>query len=238
MRPALVPVARRSLADDLAISVRELIDSGGYRDGDRLPSIAEMARRFGVAHPTLREALRKLETLGFVDIRHGSGVYVRSQQDTFLVTNPAYSGGVTRQLQVDVLDARMAIELKAVSRAATRVSEGDLERMGRLVARAAGHLSDEGVQAETNVAFHREIAAASGNPVLLQLLDVLAGVIREEQQAWPGPENRARFQREHEEILEALRQRQADLAVERMRAHLESVRAVLMGSDPNGMTAR
>ncbi len=232
MRRALIPVTRRSLADDLAVSVRQLIESGGYQNGERLPSIAEMARRFGVAHPTLREALRKLETLGFVQIRHGSGVYVREREQTLLVSNPAYGGEVTRQLLLDVLEARMAVELKAVSLAAERVSEVALERMRRVLVRAGERLADDAAQAEANVQFHQEIAAASGNPVLVQLLEVLAGIIQEERRLTFESPCRERLQREHEDILEALRRKDVALATERMRAHLEYVRAVLSTLDP------
>ena len=76
MKNAFEPVLRQSLADRLARRIRGLIQNGDYKEGDRLPPIMEMARRFGVGHPTIREALKKLETMGVVEIRHGSGVYV------------------------------------------------------------------------------------------------------------------------------------------------------------------
>lgn len=100
------PVARQSLSDELAQRVRWMIAGGGYAPGDRLPSIASMARRFGVAHPTLREALRKLETLGIVEIRHGSGVFVGVDENALLITNPVFEGHVTRALLLDLVDAR------------------------------------------------------------------------------------------------------------------------------------
>lgn len=232
MRRALSPVARRSLADDLAGCVRQLIDSGGYASGDRLPSIAEMARRFGVARPTLREALRKLETLGFVEIRHGSGVYVRESQDSLLLSNPAYGGELTRKLMVDVLEARLAIEVKAAGLAAARVSQVSLERMRQVLARAAARMSVDAVVGVANLAFHREVALASGNPVLAQMLDVFAGVIGEEQRVILSVSPcRERLHREHLGIMDALERGNGDLAAERMRAHLEGVREVLLMSE-------
>ena len=80
MKHAFEPVLRQSLADRLARRIRAMIQNGSYAPGDRLPPIMEMARQFGVGHPTVREALKKLETVGVVEIRHGSGVYVSARR--------------------------------------------------------------------------------------------------------------------------------------------------------------
>ena len=71
-----LPIQRQPLSDSLANRIGSMIQAGTLRSGDRLPTIAEMARSFRVCAPTLRQALTKLEARGLVDIRHGSGVYV------------------------------------------------------------------------------------------------------------------------------------------------------------------
>jgi GntR family transcriptional repressor for pyruvate dehydrogenase complex len=72
------PVARQRLADALASRISRSIQSGDFQAGDRLPTIAVMARAFGVGAPTVRQALTKLEMMRLVDVRHGLGVYVLS----------------------------------------------------------------------------------------------------------------------------------------------------------------
>ena len=64
MRDAFAPVLKQSLSDKLAQRIRGMIQKGDYGQGDRLPPIMEMAKRFSVGHPTIREALKKLETMG------------------------------------------------------------------------------------------------------------------------------------------------------------------------------
>lgn len=229
MLRVLKPVERQNLADDLAQRVRQLIRAGSYQPGSRLPSINEMARLFGVAHPTLREALRKLETLGVVEIRHGSGVYVGEDHNPLVIPNPIFEGGVTRKLLLDLVDARVSIEKKTVSLAAEHATDSHLEQMRELLARAEANLDDGTVLAEVNLAFHHEIALASDNGVLGQILEVLASVIRQEQRIvldTYGP--RQKFHQEHLAILEALERKDADLAVERMQDHLEAVREMLL----------
>src|SRR5438128_2243891 len=88
MESGLAPVSRQGLADDLAHRITQMIQAGTYHAGDRLPAITAMARQFRVGPPTLREALRKLETVGVVDIRHGSGVYVNRAADSLVISNP------------------------------------------------------------------------------------------------------------------------------------------------------
>src|SRR5690554_618178 len=101
------PIEKSSLADDLAERLVRLIRKGVYQPGDRLPAIMEMARSFGVGHPTLREALKKLEMMGVVEIKHGSGVYVGKGQDVLLVSNPVYGGLVSKKLLLDLVGARI-----------------------------------------------------------------------------------------------------------------------------------
>src|SRR5678815_1131743 len=91
MKDAFAPVLKQSLSDRLARRIRSLIQKGDYAQGDRLPSIMEMSRRFGVGHPTIREALKKLETMGIVEIRHGSGVYVSRSEEVLVLASPDYT---------------------------------------------------------------------------------------------------------------------------------------------------
>lgn len=225
-------VARQSLSDDLALRVRQLIDAGGYRQGDRLPSIADMSKRFGVAHPTLREALRKLETLGVVEIRHGSGVYVAIDHDPLLVSNPIFRGRVSRKLLLDLVETRLPLEVKAASLAALNATDASLRRMHKLQSKAAQSLGDGSGLGATNLAFHAEIALASGNAVLHQLLEVLGSVIKEEQQLLlERHESRKRFHEQHAQILAAIEKRDAALAAEKMQTHLEEVRQLLLHFD-------
>jgi len=238
MTDVLRPILRQSLTDDLAQRVKQLIQAEGRQPGDRLPAISELARRFGVGHPTLREALKKLETLGVVDIRHGSGMYVGKNHNMLLLSNPVFDAAVTRKLLVDLIEARMAIELRSVGLAATNATDEQLDAMTQSLASAEQNFGNDNALNVANMSFHRQIALGSGNTVLCQILEVLSNLFQQEQRLILDIHgSREKDHAEHLAILEALRQKNETLAVERMRAHLEGVRAALLQWHPNDAPA-
>ncbi len=233
MRDAFSPVLKQSLSDKLAQRIRAMIRKGDYKRGDRLPPIMEMARLFGVGHPTIREALKKLETMGFVEIRHGSGVYVSRSEEVLVLASPDYTGTVTKKLLLDLIRVRVPLETQSVADAVENGTLDDLVEMRRLLAAAGQNLSNDEVLHEVNMGFHRQIARASGNMVLTQLLDVLHDLFTDEQRLILGIFGpRERDHHEHLAILEALEQRDASLGVERMRDHLQGVTDAILRWNP------
>lgn len=233
MKDAFAPVLKHSLSDRLARRIRNLIQKGDYAQGDRLPSIMEMASRFGVGHPTIREALKKLETMGIVEIRHGSGVYVSRSDDVLVLASPDYGGEVTKKLLIDLISTRMPLEMQSAADAVRNGSPEHLLEMRRLLTTAAQNLDNDDTLNSVNMAFHRQIAQASGNAVLAQLIDVLKDLFTSEQRLILGIfGSRERDHQEHLAILAAIEERDETLAVERMRTHLEGVREAVRRWDP------
>jgi len=230
---ALKPVSKQSLPDRLARQIRVLIQQGDFRQGDRLPPIMEMARRFRVGHPTVREALKSLETIGLVSIRHGSGVYVNRTDEVLVLASPHHSGAFTKQLLVDLLRTREPLEVEATAAAVEHATPAHLKEMRRLLNTAEQNLDDDGVLNKVNMEFHRQISIASGNTVMLQTLDVLRELFTDEQRLILAiVASRERDHAEHLGILDALERHDAELAVERMRKHIEGVVKAVQKWDP------
>src|SRR5436189_296817 len=83
------------------------------------------------AAPPVRESLRRLEAIGVVEIRHGSGVYVRTGGDRVLVANP-YSGRLEARMILELLDARLLIEPTLAERTALNASDDEIEELGEV----------------------------------------------------------------------------------------------------------
>jgi len=233
VREAFRPVTKQSLSDRLARRIRKMIQSGNFQQGDRLPAIMEMARRFGVGHPTVREALKKLEAMGVVEIRHGAGVFVSRSQEVLLLASPDYAGTVTRKLLLDLVQTRIPLEVEAISCAARHATPEHLARMRELLEVAADNLENDEKLNTVNMGFHHQIALASNNAVLAQIVDVLQALFGEEQQLILGFwGSRAEDHKEHLALLEALETRDEELCANLMRRHLEGVRQMIILWNP------
>lgn len=227
------PVSRTRLADELSNRIVGAIRDGKFEPGHRLPAITDLARRFGVGAPTLREALKRLESLGVIEIRHGSGVYVKGHPDVMVVPNPVYGALPSRKVMLDLIEARASIEVETAGLAARNATKAHLATMGRLLDEAGAHLDDDSVLTVNNMAFHREISSASGNQVMAQLLDVLSTLFQQEQRVILNIYgSRERDYAEHRSIYEAIAARDEPLARARMKSHLGGVMERLLQWDP------
>jgi GntR family transcriptional regulator, transcriptional repressor for pyruvate dehydrogenase complex len=221
-------VTRPTGSDLLTEQIVNLIERDGLAPGDRLPTVQALATRFAVAAPTMREALRRLQAVGVVDMRHGSGVYVRHAGHRVVLPNP-FPGRLKRETILDLLDARLLIEPHLASLAA-HADEAAIAELAQLIECAAQLL--EGSQDEplsvANLGFHRGVARCSGNAVLGQVIDTLLDLYQPEQmEILRLYADRVHDHEEHVEILQAIQGHDPALASERMQRHLEGVRTVV-----------
>jgi GntR family transcriptional repressor for pyruvate dehydrogenase complex len=230
----LTPVRRKKLPDNLAERIQAYIIERDFKPGDRLPSTAELAARFEVGHPTLREGLKKLETIGIISVKHGSGIYVGENVNRIFLINPVLQEKEpTRKILLDLIEAREPIELQSVGLAAERITGEELQALRSLLDSAKEHLEEDEILSQVNMGFHKAIASASGNTVLWQVLEALTSLFREEQRALIHIyASRLKDYEQHEQIFEALKNKNKELAVARMRSHLASVRQAILKWNP------
>lgn len=171
-----VPLPDRGrAADRIFHELKRQIVSGELPRGSRLPTERELAEMFGVSAPTVREAIRGLTVIGFVQVRHGSGAVVSASGESLV----AMSLGAVIQLKS--AEASHALELLTVlneyaaTSAVVHATSGDLRRL-RDAAESLGDVS--GVQqAVAGVrAFHHALVHASHNPLLGVICDFLSDV--------------------------------------------------------------
>lgn len=221
-------LARASLTEELTGQVLDLIREQGLTGGDRLPTARALADRFGVATPTIREALRQLQATGVVEIRHGSGVYVREGHDRIVLRNPNVRALEGERL-LQLLDARLLIEPHLAELAARSADErGSAELRGAIEGAERYLAGDDEALHETNMGFHRAVAIASGNTVLAAVMDSLVELHGPDQREILRLfDDRKRDHAEHVAICTAIIHGHPTKARRLMHDHLAHVRDVV-----------
>jgi DNA-binding FadR family transcriptional regulator len=205
----------------------ELIESGTLAPGQKLPGERDLSEQLQVSRSTVREAVQFVQSLGLVEIRHGSGTFVRSS------TDPQELQAEWRQWTIrhadrvhDLLEVRKALESFAAELAAERAEDGQLAVLGEALREmeAAVDRSDTTGLVQADVAFHHAFCTAAGNAALLELADAMGQQLLRERGATFGLQNRpARSLVEHRAIEDAIRSGDGPRARESVIAHLTSV---------------
>jgi DNA-binding FadR family transcriptional regulator len=215
------------------------IASGRYAEGDLLPREVDLAERFGVSRNVARECNRGLEERGMVAVTHGRGARVRPEHDWDRFDSDVLAALLGGPRAADVigeyLECRRILEVEAAGLAAERAGETELDELSEAFARmrltaegARDNPAGEALYREADVAFHRAVVRAAGNPVLGRMTEPIHRALSETFATLARPQ--VRFERglpEHERILVAVRAGDADAAREAMRRHLLTVERYL-----------
>lgn len=208
----------------IAEQLTELIETGVYPPGSRLPGERELAEKFDVSRVTIREAEIALQAIGRLEIKTGAGVYVSEEQPVHQSTLPDVSA-------FEVTEARSLVESEAAALAAKQISDEDLAKLISLVDDMVS--DDEGVSNEADGQFHALIARASGNGALLHTIESywrMREEIPEVKRSYSmlcESDTKARA-REHQEILDALLARDPSRAREAMRKHFHRMISTML----------
>lgn len=222
----------RSLSDKVTEQITEAIVSRQVRPGERLPSERELGARFNVSRTVIREAVRSLVARGLVRVTSGRGVEV----------SEVGSGNVTASMKLlvrgyeldyeKVSEVRSAVEVQTAGLAARRAQPEDLERLRQL---CEGHQSsldkgDTDAASEFDFQFHRELTRASGNELLLAMLDSISDVLLEvRHQAMVQPHVSEDGLKAHRRILKAVTSGDPKAARDAMARHLADAERIWRG---------
>ena len=219
------------LADRAYSGIVAMINADGLAVGDRLPSEARLAERFGMSRTVVREALVRLAADGITEARRGAGSFVKSRPSDQLVS---YMPLAQMPTTMGTYEVRFVLEAEAARLAAARRSEEELAAIEAALARLRAALLSSAPAHAEDMELHRRVVEATANPAFLVAFEALfpdvdrimrAGV--DISRARP-PEVIGAMMREHEMIVEAIRAQDSDGAALAMRWHLAEGRKRLM----------
>ncbi|RTE65935.1 FadR family transcriptional regulator [Amphritea opalescens] len=168
----IAPIAQRSLSSQIAQQIRQAIMDGSLKADDRLPTEGELALRYEVSRPTIREALKRLAAQNLIRSRRGptGGTFINrpstadlsdalSSATTLLVGMDAFS-------LEDINQTRLLLETNCLQLAATQITTAQLDELAQELSKQQNDQLTPEQFCASDVRFHRLIAEASGNPLL------------------------------------------------------------------------
>lgn len=217
-------VSRGTVAEDIVAQLLSMIREKQLRSGDKLPPERELAALMDVSRPSLREALRTLSVMGVIELRHGSGIYVTALEPARLVAHLDFVFSLDDSTYLQLFETRKVLEPPICALAAQRITAEEIAQLEECLSRSRSGLSDYAAYLQADLDLHEIIVTAARNPLLQRFMSSLRSLgkaSRERTATLPGIAEQTI--QDHQNIIEALRTHQPDVAQQAMLTHLEHV---------------
>jgi GntR family transcriptional repressor for pyruvate dehydrogenase complex len=209
------------LSHEVASRIKELIRKEKLRPGDKLPNEMQLAGLFGVSRPTVREAVKSLVSQNIIEIRRGTGTFV--SENPGIASDPLGLDFLLDQdLHLALIEARLLIEPGVARLAAERGTAAAIDRIGGHLQEMESIVDRHEVGMETELRFHRSIAEATGNPVIMRIVPIIIdSIVKTYQYAPRTSGDHRQALGEHRAVFTAIKKRDEDGAYQAMQRHLE-----------------
>lgn len=223
----------KKIYEEVADAIHDMIKARQFKPGDKLDSVQQLAENFQVGRSTIREALTALRTMGLIEIRQGEGTYVK-EFESGQVSLPL-STAILMNLQdtQNLLEVRKILEAGTCYTAAQKRTEEHLQTIEAALKEMQLASGNEELNEKADLAFHLSIAEATQNPLLVNLMNHVSGLIgetiKETRRLWLFSEQITvdRLYEEHHNIYIAIKEQNGEKARALMLDHLENVESVL-----------
>lgn len=223
-----ISVRSNKISEHIIEQIRRAIFEGKLKPGDKLPPEKELIKNFRVSKATLREALRSLEILGFLEMRKGvsGGAFVtevdmRKARDSF--TNFLLFKNLSLS---NLSEVRLILEPYVAEKAALAITEEDLKKLEKLN-KECEYIIKNNIPIESRkneIDYHRIIGSVTGNPILVFILDFVENLLIDTKEILqPDREFSQRVLNAHKRIYRALSERNPKKAREEMVKHVREV---------------
>lgn len=210
---------RHTVTQDIIDQFTQMIKDGALKVGDKLPPERVLSEQFGVGRSTLREALKSMASMGLIQSRQGEGTFIADIDFDSIKTPLQWSIFLNPSPINELVDLRMLLELAMVKSACENRSEKDLVLLDQSIVLMKAESENAG---NYDLMFHMTIGKASGNQLMHNLLDLIRLSLEEWfEKVLIDEQNLSNTIFEHEEILQAIREKDSKKAAKYMREHLE-----------------
>jgi GntR family transcriptional regulator, transcriptional repressor for pyruvate dehydrogenase complex len=221
------PVKKTRVYEEIVAKIKDMIEKGRFKSGDQLPVERELAEVFRVSRSSVREALRSLESQGFLESRQGNGTYIASQPVESLVNPLASVIFSEKDGQSELFEMRRVLEPQLAYLAAERATPDDIQTLEKILDLQARETA-KGEAADVDKSFHYMLAKASKNRFLLRLTDNIMDLLVESRDKYLQVEGRPeKSVIRHRQVLDAIKAGDSEGAARIMRDHLMDIESSL-----------
>lgn len=217
----------RPTSSELIIEqIIQSISRDGLKPGDKLPPERELAEMFGVCRASVREAMRAMALMGYLDVYQGKGAFLRQAVPSEAITTDALHQALSAVDSLDLVDIRNILECKIASLAAQRASSEQITAIEQAVLQMEKTVEGEEYQNfQADLAFHKATANASNNIVLLEIMHLLWDRIVKDRDSVLGfgGYDRERCLRTAKAVLDKIKAGDSKGAAKYMSRHLDVV---------------
>ncbi|TMX42111.1 FadR/GntR family transcriptional regulator [Vibrio sp. Hep-1b-8] len=218
----------------VGLQIEELLVTGVFKPGERLPSERSLSEQFNTSRATIREAIIMLELKDLVDVKQGAGIFFKEKE-------PDSKGLVSDKLIQEVgvfelLQARMVLETSIIEFAARNIKLNELRELRKIIQLQEEHINDNEKFEELDRKFHLFIAESTQNRMMIDTANRLWNRVRTDSELWAklnvkylhDEELKRSWLDEHKQIFYALQKRDEALAKETMLSHLNHSKGELL----------
>jgi len=207
--------------EDVIARVSQLIKASELKAGDRLPPERELAKQLGVSRPSLRAGLRAMSSMGVLKSRQGAGTFV-ADGPPMLDSEPLRLLAQLHGFSFNhMFETRSILEVGAAGLAAEHATGEQLATLADEIAEMYANLNDPQQYLVHDICFHRAVAAASNNPTLVTLVEMVSAVMYERRrETIERAHDFSESLELHQQVYRAIRARQPEEARAAMREHI------------------
>jgi len=230
-------ITRTNLGDLIAEKIREDIIKGKLKPGEKLPPHEVLCQDWGVSRVSLRDALKKLATIGLIEIHHGRGTFVSNGNTMPFERQLQFLTPLDQETIFELMESRKVIETSLARFAAERYrDEGINELKFHLEEMRMAVQDDDWLKfAVSDFRFHKTIGKLAKNKILLMMLEKVQDLIREQQREMFAYELERGIRRieksfeEHEAIFQMIKEKNPIKAADKMLTHIQRIESIIAG---------
>lgn len=222
---AIKPIKRENISEQVYEQLKHQLLIGEWKPGEKIPSENELSAAFGVSRVTVRHALQKLTVLGLIETRLGEGSFVKEVNPGVYMKAMVPLVYLGKDAVNEVMEFRSIIEVGTAEIAAKKMTYKEVRKLENNLIKMEENRNDLVKYVDYDLAFHSEIAAVTGNSLIIQMYDILKDILRVTIQNITEENGVDIGLKYHRLLLESMKNNDAQRAKDTMRAHVEEALA-------------